>query len=362
MNPSTTASSANRSDVSTANVSHCRVCGYPLDAADAVCPDCGAPQDHASAPAAEKDAQPARAQIQCRGCGAELAVDPDQRSLTCPFCDGAVVLEFNARISDRQPPEFVIGFAVTPEAAVAAFQTWLKRNAWYRPSDLAQAKIAERLRGVYLPFWSFAVRADSTWRARIGEYWYRTETYTTVENGKTVTRTRTVQETEWHELAGRHHSYHSQYLVSASRGLPQKHADAVGPFRIEAMHRYAPRFLAGWASEEYALERDPAYQVCQAEFERREAAQIAAFLPGDTHSGLQVQTRFSLASSDLLLLPIYLVGFQYGKKTYRFAINGQTGKVYGEKPVSAGRIAAVVAVGILIIAGVVALAMFFGSR
>ena len=48
------------------------------------------------------------------------------------------------------------------------------------------AKIEGKLRGVYLPFWSFSTLAQSTWSAEIGEHWYRTETYSTVENGRTV--------------------------------------------------------------------------------------------------------------------------------------------------------------------------------
>ena len=201
--------------------------------------------------------------FRCKNCGAEISVDPSERSFTCPFCDSTYVLELPPTESDRERPEFVVGFAVTPQDAVDKFQTWLRQNGWFRPGDLRQAQIHDKMRGVYLPFWSFSMLAESRWSAQIGEYWYRTETYTVVENGKTVTRTRQVRETEWWPLSGLHHNYYSGYLVSGSKGLPQVEAERIKPFRLEALKRYQPYFLAGWLSEEYSVAKDAAAETLQ---------------------------------------------------------------------------------------------------
>jgi hypothetical protein len=53
-------------------------------------------------------------------------------------------------------------------------------------------------------------------------------------------------------------------------------------------------------------------------------------------------------NSDLILLPIYLRSYRYKGKLYRTLINGQTGKISGERPVSARRILAAVAAVVLI--------------
>jgi len=212
---------------------------------------------------------------------------------------------------------------------------------------LNAAQIEERLKGVYLPFWSFSMLAQSYWTASNGEHWYRTETYTTTENGKTVTKTRRVQETEWWPLSGRHHRYYSGYLVSGSRGLGQREADRIKPFHLAALKRYEPYFLAGWLSEEYSIQRDEALEACKQEFYSRERENVAAMLPGDTHRDLRVETQFSDVNSDLILLPIYLLSYRYRDKLYRFLLNGQTGKAAGEKPLSWVKIAVAAAVGIL---------------
>lgn len=332
----------------------CERCGCPVEALDRFCPACGAEQ----AAAAEVH-EPAVQQkhFRCKNCSAEVAVDPDQRSYTCAFCDSTYVVEFTPEQTDRQPPEFVIGFAVTAEDAQERFRCWIAQNSWFRPGDLKSARIEEKLKGVYLPFWSFSMLARSTWSARVGEYWWRTETYTVTRNGKTQTRTRRVRETEWWPLSGNHHHYYSGYLVSGSRGLPQQDAQRIKPFHLPALKRYQPYFLAGWLSEEYSIGRQEALKTCQDEFYAREQRNVAAHLPGDTYRELRVGTEFSSVNSDLILLPIYLLSYKYKGRLYRFMVNGQTGKLSGDKPLSAWRIAIAAAAGLLAVAAVVLLAM-----
>jgi predicted RNA-binding Zn-ribbon protein involved in translation (DUF1610 family) len=321
----------------------CPQCGTPVEPEDHYCAGCGWQNDQApSAPQAtsqQDPSEPAQKYFRCESCGSEVATDPQQRSYLCPFCDSSYVVEFSRDQSQRQRPEFVIGFAVTKEQAQAKFAQWIKENAWYRPGDLGLASTAEKQRGVYLPFWSFSMLAESTWQSSIGEYWYRTETYTTTDSdGKTVTRTRQVRETEWWPLSGNHHHYYSGYLVSGSRGLPQADAERIKPFQLPALKRYEPYFLAGWFSEEYSVERETALSLCQQEFYRREQNNVGAFLPGNTYRDLQVSTRFSQINSDLCLLPVYVLSYRYQDKIYRFLVNGQTGKTAGDKPVSYKRI------------------------
>lgn len=338
----------------------CEACGCPVEAGDRFCPACGCPIPKAAGGTADV-AAPAQTFFRCQNCGSEMTADLQQRSYICPFCDSTYVAEFSPEESGRQRPEFVIGFAVTPEQARDKFYQWIRQNSWFRPGDLRAAQIVERQKGIYLPFWTFSMLARSQWQAMVGEYWYRTETYTQRDSkGNLVTKTRQVRETEWWPLSGRHHRYHSGYLVSASRGLPQREADCVMPFQLPAMKRFQPYFLAGWLCEEYSVAREEALELCKQEFLRREQAAVAAFLPGDTHHSLDVQTQFSHVSSDLCLLPIYLLTYRYQDRLYRFLVNGQTGKVAGKKPVSWRRILAAIGVAAGLLLVLILLLMWLG--
>lgn len=358
----------------------CRACGCPRDPGSRFCVACGLPFEVPKEPlktgtgtaslaspslrsngpnvANETRRTPVDLHaFRCETCGAEVTTESDQRSLNCPFCDSNYVVELPERSTGKQRPEFIIGFRIDRNKALELFFAWLGRNGWFRPGDLKHAAISDKQRGVYLPFWHFSVKADSRWSASIGEHWYRTETYTYKDSdGKTHTGTRQVQETEWWNLAGNHHKYYYGYLVSASKGLPQREAMAIQPFQLQALVRFQAFFLAGWMSEEYSVQPQEALVVAEQEFRRRQEQAIAAFLPGDTYRNLNISTELESSGSDLILLPVHVLSYRYKGKVYRFLVNGQTGAVYGEKPWSAARISiAVLLIMIMVAIAVIAI-------
>jgi Zn finger protein HypA/HybF involved in hydrogenase expression len=162
----------------------CEACGTPVEPLDKFCPACGRTNPDFLPPLAIRPVEshggdsrselptlppsPLSKFIKCQQCGAEIATDPNQRSYVCPFCDSTYVVEFSPQQSGRQPPEFIIGFAVTPEQAQEAFKKWLGDNTWFRPGDLATASILDKMKGIYLPFWAFTMLAESHSQLQVG--------------------------------------------------------------------------------------------------------------------------------------------------------------------------------------------------
>lgn len=327
----------------------CPRCSRRARRGQVYCELCG---ERLHAPAAAVPAA-ARRGLRCEGCGAAVAVPEGERTTVCPFC-GVSQVALGETAPDRFAPEFVLPFSVGRKEAEAKFNSWLGRSGFFTPGDFRHAGKLAALRGVYIPFWSFSMRSESDWQARIGEYWWETvvETYTTVVGGKTVTKTRTrrIQHTEWYPLAGRFHQFHSYYLISGSRGLPQDIVEPIWPFPVEEVVRYAPHFLAGWLCEEYSVDREQAARISEREFREREARDIAAFLPGDCHADLQTATTFHDQSEDLILVPIWVFAYAYRARTYRFLVNGATGKCDGKKPFSTARLLSVILAGVAFVA------------
>lgn len=342
----------------------CTACGAPREGSSRFCVACGTPLETAviqGDSGASASALPDRT-FECRNCGSQVATSVDQRSYVCPFCDSTYVTEISVERSGRQRPEFIIGFAITAQQAEELFFQWLGKNSWFRPGDLKHQAVAEKQKGIYLPFWHFSMHADSDWSAKIGEYWYRTETYTTTDSkGRTVTRTRQVRETEWFPLHGRHHRYYYGFMVPATKGISLKESQAIQPYRLTALARYRPFYLAGWMAEEYSVDMETAIEQSKSEFTRRQQSEIARFLPGDTHSNLKVNTRFEVNGSDLVLLPVHVLSYRYRDRVFRFLVNGQTGKTVGEKPWSAMRIGMFVGAILLAILVVVAIIFFLSQ-
>ena len=319
----------------------CPLCGAPNDSYAAHCTQCGgALLDEQVSQGTV--ATPRILAFQCDGCGSHLSCAPSERAVRCPFCDSPYVVE---RASDdaTPTPDLVVPFAIEKAAADAAFHTWLG-TGWFRPGDLMRRAERDGTLGIYIPCWMFSALAHSQFSAEIGEHWYETvtETYTTTENGKQVTKTRTkqVRHTEWFRLTGRHHRFYSQEVVSGSKGLADAELVRVLPIDSKGARRYRAAYLSGWLAEEASVDREAAWPRANERFESKERANVSAFLPGDEARGLKVATELHRISGSLVLLPIWLVTYRYRDKPYRFLMNGQTGKLTGKGPLSWPRIVA----------------------
>jgi hypothetical protein len=60
----------------------------------------------------------------------------------------------------------------------------------------------------------------------------------------------------------------------------------------------------------------------------------AGQVPGDTHMNLQVSIQWSAQTFKHILAPVWLLTYDYGRKSYQVVINGYTGNIAGERPYS----------------------------
>ena len=61
-------------------------------------------------------------------------------------------------------------------------------------------------------------------------------------------------------------------------------------------------------------------------------------VPGDTHRNLQIHPTFSGLTFKHLLVPIWLLTYNYGSKAYQVIVNGYTGKMAGKYPYSVWKV------------------------
>jgi hypothetical protein len=84
----------------------------------------------------------------------------------------------------------------------------------------------------------------------------------------------------------------------------------------------------------------------QAQVERMCAAQV----PGDTHRNLQVQADYSGQTFKHILVPLWLLVYDYGARHFQVVINGYTGAIAGKYPKSWLKITLAVAAGLAVAA------------
>lgn len=297
--------------------------------------------------------------LECRNCGAALAVGTHERTANCVYCASPAVIE-RPPSPDRPSPEFVLGFVVPPERAVAIARDFVKKPL-FAPSAFRRA-VPEEIRGLYLPAYLYSAAAFTRFRAHIGENYTVTETYRTTDSqGRTVTRTRTRIETEWRSLSGEHATYVHDKLVTASRGITNDELEAIEPFDLRALHRYTPKVVSGWLAEEPSLGRAECVELARREAVDAVSRLLGSFMPGDRYRNLEHQTWLQDEHLALTLLPIWVLAVRYAadKPAVRLLVNGQTGRIYGKAPISAVKVTAAV----LVLLGVLAaIFVLLGTR
>lgn len=297
-----------------------------------------------------------RRTIQCNNCGAVTAFEPGQVAGSCAFCGSAKVSE-RPGAANLIRPESLIPFQIPKEKATQLFRQWIGSRFW-APRSLKQLAELAKINGAYLPFWTFDALTSAHWTAEAGYYYYETEYYTETDSeGRTVQRERQVQKIRWEPASGFRQDFFDDELVCASTGLPGRLLAGIVPYDLTKLAPYEAAFLSGFSAEEYQIDLRQAWAQGQEQIERKVYQLCAGDVPGDTHRNLHVDAAFSQLTYKHLLLPVWIAAYLYGNRTWRFLVNGQTGRCSGEAPVSPWKVAAAVAIALI-----VALVIFFLIR
>lgn len=288
----------------------------------------------------------------CQQCGAGLAFE-GVRTARCPYCDSPNFVE-RPPAQGQPEPQFVVTFVGDGEVARRALDRWLGSRTIFADSRLKRARV-EDLKGIYVPSYLYSAVASTDYTAQIGENYTEVQTYTTTVNGKTVTRTRVVTRTEYRPLAGRHVTYVTDVVVSASAGLPNVVLANIEPFDFKQMRRFSPALVSGWIAEEYSRPATECETASRSEAVELIGDKLRRFMPGDSHSDLAWRTSVSWESLDPVLLPVWAFAVRYreDKPPVRVVINGQTGKITGKVPLSWIKITLAVVVVLAAIAAVI---------
>lgn len=291
--------------------------------------------------------------FRCEGCGASLSLRASERTQVCVYCASPNVVA-GALDATRQEPRFCIPHAQGEKLARQALADWQKKLWFFSHQGVRRARL-ENFKGVYLPSVLYSAIARARYDVSIGEEYYVTETYTTTENGKTVTRTRRVKKHEWVPLSGEYDAYATDLVVSASSGIPNDELEAIEPFDFKGLRRYSPGLVAGWPVETPSRSEGDCLGLARKELQGVVDSRLQQFMPGDTFSDLKSTTRIEHESATPLLVPLWVLALKYDEKkpALRVLINGQTGKTSAKVPLSWPRliIAAVLLVALLVLVG-----------
>jgi len=305
-------------------VAPCQRCASALEVDDLRCPICGLGTPGRARGAVERE----RAKVvRCDNCGAAVEYSVEAKAPRCGFCGSVMHVEMTA--DPVEQAQAWLPFTVTPEAARAALRSFLGRGGFFRPPGLEEKASLESLSPLWWPAWSFRAGVDASW---------------TADSDAGAGRS------DWAPHAGRARFDFDDIRVPASRGLKVKECEALAPHYRRDSGEAAPRGPEGASTERFEATRSGARRTILEAVERLARARLEeGIIPGRRFRNVHVAVALSSLHTTRLALPAYVLAYRYRDRPYRVVVHGQdAGVVLGEAPISAWRVAAVGALGLLV--------------
>jgi len=270
-----------------------------------------------------------KTQVRCQSCQAISVFDPERVGQRCDFCGSSALVPYE-EIKEAFRPESLLPMKLSDAQVRDSIRQWY-RTRWFAPNKLKTRALTDTVHGVYVPYWTFDAQVHADWTAESGYYYYVTETYT---DGNGKTQTRQVQKIRWESSAGSLDHFFDDELIPASRGVQLDLLRGVEPFPTKELTAYNPGFLSGWVVERYQLDLVAAAQNSREQMDGKLRSMCASQVPGDTHRNLQVYPNYSGQTFKHILVPIWLLSYDYGRRAFQVVINGFTGAIAGRYPKS----------------------------
>jgi len=328
----------------------CATCGsdlvYDPVSKGLLCSHCGNKQDILSASEGRDLTIPAEDEAKdqagngkliynCPNCGAELVTDEHTLATSCSYCNSPMLIE--SRYTGELKPKEILPFGFDKKQAQQNFKNW-KGTGFLTPASFKSAETMEKIRGVYVPYWLYDYTADVTLEGH-------------------GANTRVERHGDEEVIITDHFQFHRESQSEYEHVTKEAHAtysendlSVLEPYDFSALTEFLEPYLAGFYADKYGktseeLESSVRNAVSQ------DAVQAAAELIYE-YGSTQIQradVEMSRAESEYAFLPVYMLNYKYGGTNYPLYMNGQTGKIQGELPVSRGKLLLVGLIGFIVV-------------
>ncbi|MEN8222003.1 MAG: hypothetical protein ABFR36_01985 [Acidobacteriota bacterium] len=289
----------------------------------------------------------------CNSCGSVFSVEPDTISTECPYCATPVVL--HDRISKFIKPAGIHPFKITAENAREKFSKWIQKR-WFLPSEMKEMKFPEeKLTGIYLPYWTYDANSISYYSGERGIDKTTTKSYSVMENGENVTKSKDVKYTDWDHTSGVVYHAFNDVLIPAGKTIPDKFNELIKPWKLKNISPFKEEYLSGFRAEKYSIGVKDGFISAKEKMGDKIRGLIRKDIGGDQQKIHSVRSDFDKISFKHILLPLWMSSYRYKDKVYRFVINGVTGEVQGNRPWSKWKLLFMLTIIALIIAGLIIL-------
>ena len=269
------------------------------------------------------DAEGMRA-YSCPSCGAELLCEATTAATSCPYCGNPTVVP--GQFSGILKPDYVLPFQLSKEDAIKALKKHYRKKPLL-PSTFSKANHLEEIKGVYVPFWMYDGEASGS------AQFHATQVHTYTSGDYEIT------ETSHYDVRRAGSLGFEKIPVDASSKMPDDYMDSIEPYDYSALKPFSTAYLPGFLADKY----DVSVEDSRERADKRCVGSLICALQG-TVSGYTTCNETSRnihlkrGKVQYALLPVWLLNTKWEGKDFLFAMNGQTGKLVGNLPVSTKRV------------------------
>ena len=266
-------------------------------------------------------------EFHCPQCGAMVYSTDTSVTGFCSFCGSDVV--FSSKLGRTRRPAAIVPFTVTREHCESLYREHLKRFR-LKPGFMNSEETVSHFRPVYVPFWSYHVKSEGLAELK-GHKSYTKGDYRYDED---------------YNLSMRAEIDQDHILYDASTAFEDETAAMLQHTAAEAVS-FHPAYLSGFYAQAADVEADT-YQ--------REAAATAVRMFMDQVKGEyemdrvemvgDMENSFGLPNAEyeesLIMMPVWLLAQRQGGRVIYTAVNGSSGQVICDVPVSMGKLSGMI--------------------
>lgn len=262
-------------------------------------------------------------EVSCSDCGANIIFEPPQVAGNCPFCAANIVTQ--PKLAEPIiTPEAVIPFTIGRKKVSKNLQQWLSKH-WFVPNELKKLAQLEKIQGVYLPFWTYDADTATYYRGERGITECDED-----EDGSSSNCT-----TNWSPVSGQVVRFFDDILVSGTNLIERDRLGKLEPWHLqESLKPYNPSYLAGFEAQRSQIDLEDGFEIAKNIMACQIREDVEKDIGGDEQRIHHLSTSYNATTFKHILLPVWLTSYRYRNKQYQVIINGYTGKIKGDRPLS----------------------------
>lgn len=259
----------------------------------------------------------------CSGCGAEFIVGETAMTSTCVYCDSESII--TSRLSSGAKPAYIIPFRYGKERAQESFLKWCKGKNLL-PRNFTSRNNVESITGVYIPVWLYDYPVDVNMILE-------TATSNEIEDGS-------LSSSGNYERNKGGFLFWRRIPIDASLRIPAELMEQIEPYNYSYIQKFESKYLSGFVAERPEIDRR---KIDRSARERIEKYVYDAALDSieneDILIGFRDESQYHRPVAEFAFLPVWFLHYKYLGHDYKFVLNGQTGEVAGDAPISAVKLA-----------------------